>query len=81
MNSLNKEQLIKQACIDSIRIKPVENDSSKWVWVYPKTEKLVWTIDNFGPLIIPAKGMKINLTHTNFLIYKETVNAVREGKN
>lgn len=80
MNSLNKEQLIKHACIDSIRIKSVENDSSKWVWVYPKTEKLVWTIDNFGPLVIPAKGMTINLTQTNFLVYQQSINRLEKER-
>jgi len=80
MNRLNKEQLIKQACIDSIRMKAVENDSSKWVWVYPKNEELAWTIDNFGPLVIPAKGMTISLTRTSFLVYQQTINRLEKVK-
>jgi len=28
-----------------------------------------WTIDRMGPLIIPSKGMKIELDHNNFLLY------------
>ena len=80
MNSLNKEQMIKQACIDSIQMKSVENDSSKWVWVYPKTENLVWTIDNFGPLVIPEKGMIIHLTSTNFLVYQQTITKLEKER-
>jgi signal peptidase I len=80
MNKLNKEKLIGQASIDSIHIKSVESDSSKWVWVYPKNEELVWTIDNFGPLVIPAKGMIIKLTHTNLLIYQQTINRLEKVK-
>jgi signal peptidase I len=80
INRLNKEQLIRKACIDSIRIKSVENDSSKWVWVYPKNEELVWTIDNFGPLVIPKKGMTINLTYSNFLVYQQTINRLEKEK-
>lgn len=80
INRLNKEQLIRKACIDSIRIKSVENDSSKWIWVYPKNEELVWTIDNFGPLVIPEKGMTINLTYSNFLVYQQTINRLEKEK-
>lgn len=32
-----------------------------------------WTIDNYGPLTIPAKGMTINLTEENFAIYGHTI--------
>lgn len=80
MNRLDKEQLIKQVCIDSIRTKSVDSDSSKWVWVYPKNEELVWTIDNFGPLVIPAKGMIIHLTNTNFLVYQQTITKLEKER-
>jgi signal peptidase I len=80
LNRLNKDQLIKQACIDSIQIKSIDSDSSKWVWVYPKNEEMVWTIDNFGPLVIPAKGMKINLTHITFMVYQQTINRLEKEK-
>lgn len=78
MNSLIKEQLIKQACIDSIRIKTVTNDSTQRVWFSRKKKQLTWTIDNFGPLVIPAKGMMIPLTPANFLIYQQTINRLEK---
>lgn len=80
MNNFNKEQLIKHVCIDSIQMTTVEKDSSKWVWGYSKNEELVWTIDNFGPLVIPTKGMIINLTHITFLVYQQTINRLEKVK-
>lgn len=80
MNRLNKEQLIKQACIDSIRIKTVADDSTQRVWFSRKNKQLTWTIDNFGPLVIPANGMTINLTRTSFLVYQQTINRLEKVK-
>jgi signal peptidase I len=80
MNRLDKEQLVKHTCIDSICMKPVDNDSSTWVWIYPQKEELFWTIDNFGPLVIPSKGMTISLTQRNLMIYQGTINRLEKVK-
>lgn len=80
MNRLNKEQLIKQDCIDSVRIKTVANDSTQRVWIPKKNDQLVWSIDNFGSLVIPAKGMTINLTPTSFLVYQQTINRLEKER-
>ena len=37
-----------------------------------------WTVDNFGPITIPKKGMTITLDKTNFNIYQRTIR-VYEG--
>jgi signal peptidase I len=34
---------------------------------------LNWSLDNFGPLIIPEKGTKIKLNHENYIKYKKTL--------
>lgn len=80
MNKLNKEQLTGQACIDSIRMKIAETDSTQRVWDYSPNEKLGWTIDNFGPIVIPVKGMTIKLSHTNLLVYQQTINQLEKVK-
>jgi signal peptidase I len=80
MNRLNKEQLIKQTCIDSIRIKTIANDSAQRVWIPRENEQLPWTIDDFGSLVIPAKGMTIPLTHSSFLVYQQTINQLEKVK-
>lgn len=59
--------LVKQ----SYKMDLVKNDSTRWV--YPKNRKLAWTIDNYGPVVIPHKGMTINLTPVNYMVYRQTI--------
>ncbi len=47
-------------------------------YVFPHDPKLSWNEDNFGPVIIPAKGMKLNLTPANIEIYRRAIQ-VYEG--
>jgi signal peptidase I len=37
--------------------------------IFPWEKTYNWTIDNFGPLVIPYKGMKIELTKENYILY------------
>jgi len=62
--------------VDSIRIKVSPQDSAHLV--YPKNNEIAWTRDNYGPLIIPFKGMIIELTHKNFMIYERTINRLED---
>jgi len=39
-----------------------------------------WTIDNIGPIIIPKKGLEINLTTKNFLLYKNIFESFPDKK-
>ena len=41
--------------------------------IFPNDSRYNWTIDNFGPLKIPSKGEKINLTMDNISIYKDVI--------
>jgi signal peptidase I len=46
--------------------------------MFPKTGRLTWNIDNFGPLYIPKKGDVIPMTVNNYYIYQK---AIREYEN
>ncbi|MCK9641548.1 MAG: signal peptidase I [Prolixibacteraceae bacterium] len=72
------KQLNQKSCIDSVSTNIVGNDSSQWV--DPKNRILAWTIDNFGPVVIPRKGMVIHLTPTNFLVYRRTITHLEKIK-
>jgi signal peptidase I len=78
LTGLQQKQLLKQECVNSVSIRTVENDSSQWV--YPKDRKLAWTIDNYGPVVIPRKGTTINLTPINYLIYQQTINRLEKAE-
>ena len=47
-------------------------------YVFPFDPKLGWNEDNFGPLVVPAKGMTMNITSTNLGLYKRVI-TVYEG--
>lgn len=41
--------------------------------IFIAPSQLGWTVDNFGPLVIPKKGMTIDLTAENFVKYYSTI--------
>jgi signal peptidase I len=41
--------------------------------VYPFHEKFPWNEDNFGPLVIPKKGMTIDINEQNLIQYKMVI--------
>ncbi len=40
---------------------------------FPYNTNFLWSVDNFGPLIIPKKGMTIKLTKQNYILYKSAI--------
>src|SRR5690606_8083106 len=40
---------------------------------FPESELLHWTLDNYGPYIIPKKGMTIKLNQVNFDLYNKAI--------
>lgn len=41
--------------------------------VFPNSSKFDWNEDNFGPLVLPKKGMKIQMDSLNAIIYESTI--------
>lgn len=70
--------LTSAACIDSIQLEVLSKDSANWV--EPKIGDFQWTITDYGPLILPYKGMKMELNERNFLMYKRTINRLEKVK-
>lgn len=78
ITKLQQNQLSEKKYVNSVSISLVENDSTQWV--EPIDKKMAWTIDNFGPLVIPRKGVTINLTHISFLVYRQTITRLEKMK-
>jgi signal peptidase I len=55
--------------VDSLSIKTVNKDD----WIYPNDSVFQWTIDNYGPVIIPKKGMTIHLDNYTYPVYAKTI--------
>ncbi|MEL7587110.1 MAG: signal peptidase I [Prolixibacteraceae bacterium] len=73
-----KDQLQELRYLDSIRAKVCPNDPDHWV--DPKDSSVAWTIDHYGPLIVPVKGMTIQLNRRNYLLYERTINRLEQAK-
>ena len=41
--------------------------------IFPGNKEISYSILNFGPLVIPKKGMKISFTHENKILYKSVI--------
>ena len=78
LTTKQKEDLQRMGHLDSIRAEICPNDPDHWV--DPKTEAFGWTIDNLGPLILPYKGMTIQLSERNCQLYGTTINQLEQSK-
>jgi signal peptidase I len=62
---------------DVIAIEPqIDSIPKESLAYYPNVDMApfnTWTIDNFGPIHIPAKGEKIDLTPENIALYKRVI--------
>ena len=72
-----KDQLQTLKPVDSIRAETCPDNPDHWV--DPK-EAFGWTIDNFGPLVLPYKGMTIQLNQRNYQLYQRTINQLEQVK-
>lgn len=71
------ELLQKRNCIDSI---------NKNIDVYGvsqekllKTPTSQWTLDDMGPIVIPKKGMEIQLNPENFMVYEKVIHMLEKS--
>ncbi|MDR2809788.1 MAG: signal peptidase I [Tannerellaceae bacterium] len=65
-----QEEALKRQ-VDSIYIQVA--DTAEEYLVHPKDSDFRWTRDNYGPLVIPKKGMTIQLDRHHYLIYEKTI--------
>ncbi|MFH1005646.1 MAG: signal peptidase I [Bacteroidota bacterium] len=48
--------------------------------VFPHTEKFKWNRDNYGPLVIPKKGMTVKLTVDSLPLYERIIGLYEHNK-
>lgn len=68
------EQDMVKAYVDHIRL--TTPDSTRMggsVYTIPYDTLLNWTIDEMGPVVVPAKGMTVKLDSLNLLIYRKYI--------
>lgn len=47
--------------------------------IFPHDPKFTWNVDNFGPLVMPKKGMTIDLTEENIILYRRVISAYEQN--
>ncbi|MFA5327369.1 MAG: signal peptidase I [Prolixibacteraceae bacterium] len=72
------DALLSSTCIDSIRVKEIPKDPNHWA--RPERSDFNWTINDYGPITVPYKGMKIELNRTNFMRYWQTIERLEKVK-
>ncbi len=71
------ELLQNLQCMDSVKkIIDVYDISNTKILKTPTSQ---WTMDNMGPIVIPKKGMKINLNPVTFMLYRKALNKIEKN--
>ena len=47
--------------------------------MFPFNENYPWNVDNYGPLVVPKKGVTVNLTMDNLPIYKRLIRVYEQN--
>jgi signal peptidase I len=76
LNPSQFEMLKNSGNIDSIQIKLLPKDPENLV--YPQKGGFNWTITDYGPVVIPHKGLTIDLNESNFQLYQRTINRLEK---
>ena len=51
----------------------IDSTSSSSEYYFPNNNTNKWNIDNYGPIVIPKKGSKVDLTIENLDLYKDII--------
>lgn len=79
LTTLEKKELsISKQPMDSLVTADWPADSTQWV--YPISKEFKWTINNYGPLVLPFKGMIIKLDEHSYRVYERTINILENQK-
>ena len=72
-----RDQMQGQSFVDSLAVNwaPRRVDFTNKLSIFPNDPGYDWSIDNFGPMWIPAKGATLDLTLENLPIYKRALTA------
>lgn len=63
-----------------VQVEPGINPAGNYAeYVYPHDKNYQWNEDNFGPLVIPAKGMTMKLDLNNIVLYKRAIETYEEN--
>lgn len=65
---------------DTLRIASLKRFHMEDEWLYPQNMRKDWSVNNYGPLLIPHRGQTINLTLSNLPIYERPIRIYEGNK-
>lgn len=71
LNKLQEERLLAASYIRSVEIEQASYASV--FQKYPHHPRYHWTLDDFGPIVIPEKGLEIELNEDAIIFYSELI--------
>jgi signal peptidase I len=82
MFNLTKENEKKLATFSNVkRVFPAINEKGRYAeYIFPFDPKLGWNEDNYGAIVIPAKGKAMPLNSSNIAIYKRAIEVYEGNK-
>jgi signal peptidase I len=69
------EALLKEPFINGLRRHENANAALSNPQVFPSDPEYWWTEDNFGPIVVPGKGMTVSLNERNLALYNRIITA------
>jgi signal peptidase I len=72
LNQNQKQNLLAGKCIDSVIIEKVCPDTGFKDFTH--SDRFHWGLNDFGPLIVPSSGMRIELNEDSYFLYREVIN-------
>jgi signal peptidase I len=77
------EELKKSPDVSFIEVSNDQKVENNYMQFYPNSPLApfqTWTVDNYGPIHIPAKGETIDLTPENIALYRRVIEVYEENK-
>ena len=68
----NADAIEKESFIDDVELYRMDKSLSS-IRIFPDKNKFPWNTDYFGPLLVPYKGLKINLNEDNTIKYSSVI--------
>ncbi len=69
------EEIEKASRIPGVTSVAIEKERPDTAWrVHPRHDSFNWNIDDYGPIVLPAKGMKMELNVETWILYGGLIN-------
>ena len=71
---LTQKEKAKISLLPFVTNLSIEMERADTAWkVYPRHPLFDWSIDDYGPMVIPKKGMKLELNEENWVLYGKLI--------